>query len=273
MPALIEVGVRQLDGPAPPAQHGPGLQAAVLGTVRRADPELAEWLHDDAAPRPYGLGPLREEAGTSLFSVGWTDDSQVVAFVEALSASSCLRVGRSALELDRIDVQPIPWETLAQAPAVSRWHLELRTPLVVRAPSRDVGVRITHPLPTPQMLVQRLASRWERVGGPRLPADPERWAPCLAVSAFRLESAPWLVRAPRTYEIGAVGSLQLDLRGRRTGDAAASLGALLRFGELVGVGDHTTKGMGRVVATPREREASPDVVWAREPDSNDGGGS
>lgn len=250
MPALIEVGVRGLAGPGLPAQHGPGLHAAVLGMVRRVEPALAEQLHAGDTPRPYGLGPLEDGDHGLAFHLGWGTDHHLTSVVEAVNATSRFRVGRSRLAVERIDVVPVPWPTLLAAPPVGRWRLDVDTPLTLRAPSHDAGVRVTLPLPTPELLVQRLGRRWERLGGPTLPAPAETWANRVGVAEFQLESRPWLVRTPNVREIGAVGSLQLQLVGDHDDEAAAALGALLRFGELVGVGDHTTKGMGRIRAQP-----------------------
>lgn len=250
MPALIEVSVRGLPGPGLPTQHGPGLHAAVLGMVRRVEPALAEQLHAGDTTRSYGLGPLEDGDHGLAFHLGWGEDYHLTSVVEALNATSRFRVGRSMLALERIDVVPVPWPTLLATPPAGRWRLDLNTPLTLRAPSHNAGVRVTLPLPTPEVLVGRLGRRWDRLGGPTLPAPPETWANRVGVAEFRLESRPWLVRTPNVREIGAVGSLQLQLVGDHDDEAAAALGALLRFGELVGVGDHTTKGMGRIRAQP-----------------------
>jgi CRISPR/Cas system endoribonuclease Cas6 (RAMP superfamily) len=128
--------------------------------------------------------------------------------------------------------------------------VELRTPTAVRLPTHLAGARLTQPLPVPELLIGRLARRWADLGGPALPAAAEGWAANVAVSRLSLRSESWLVHPPKVREIGSVGWVEFQLVGvGEATEAAASLAGLLRLGELVGLGDHTAVGMGRMRLT------------------------
>lgn len=237
------------------ADTGPALHAHVLAAVSVVEPELGASLHQPAkGGQPFAISPVLRRDGTPSqwrFEVGVLDDTLIDPFADGLEHAELVRLGHSSFVVTGVRAVATSYEQVLDAgqPA-TRWGFQLVTPLTCRTTGAS-GAQRCLPLPDAQLVFSRLRRRFERYA-PKglLPAEVETVIDeHLAVASFELTAARYLVKAPATRNIGAVGSVTYVIVRPDQLSAASLRGvdALVRFAAFAGAGDQTTKGMGVVV--------------------------
>jgi CRISPR-associated endoribonuclease Cas6 len=264
MPARITVHLAPAAGraPVPPPHTGPAVNAAFLAALRDAgDGELATALHGARSPKPYALTPLvdernrRAEAASAKvrFEIGVLADTLTGPVLQALAATSILRVARCAYRVAAVDLigaEPYP-ELLDGARPSDRWGMQIRTPVAFFT-AREEGARRVRVFPEPEWVFADLHRRWRAFAPEPAGLDEavgEALTGRLEVTDHRLTMAEHLVKAGAPTARGSVGTV-----GYRVVDAhrvspatLASVDALVRFSAYAGIGDRTAVGMGYVL--------------------------
>jgi CRISPR-associated endoribonuclease Cas6 len=220
---------------------GPMLQAAVLDTIREAEPALAQRLHDGGTPPLYHTALVQaERPDQRLLHLGLADEND---FHRLLSAwmrrpPAPFRVNGEALALVRLDAQSgsRPWDALvSREPARVRLHF--RSPTLFRAPSLGPGgPRPVRVFPSPERVLDSLSRRWAAFAP--APIDAEGLAEWINETDVRGGIVDWGGAHPIR---GFVGSLSWTLTGHRR-----EINALLELGEHLGVGSRTAQGCGHL---------------------------
>lgn len=272
MPARITVHTL---GTPPPGQHGPALQAELLGAIEARSPAVAEALHGSRGPRtPYTLSAVRsigaQRDRRSEFGVGVFVDDLIELVAESLDHARAISPRGADLEIDEIEVVGIPWEGLAELewaaveeltaipsspvqPAVpdtdgapSAWSLTTTTPLTLRPPD---GIRppTGAELLDPELLLGRLQRR------------AREFSPGDVADAMELDVAAveWTVHDARERTVPnrrRNGPPEPAVTGTWSygvgPDDAARLAAWATLAALTGLGDRTPLGYGSVTARP-----------------------
>lgn len=240
MPGRLTLSLRPL-GRRRPA--GAALQAATLDAIRQRCPELAARLHNGGNPPIYHTA-LRRQTSRWDLHVGLAQNEDLQQLLQAwmLEPPETLRFGRTTARLLELDASrgAVAWEELLSHP-VERVQLWFHSPTLFRSPSRGPGgPRPVRVFPSPERVLAALQRRWTALSS--VPLEPE------------LELAAWvnehdlqgrIVSWPGARSVrGFIGSVTWHVH-----DHHATIGALLRLGELLGVGSRTTQGCGDLEIT------------------------
>jgi len=201
-----------------------------------------------AQTKPWSVWPLMpsaDVAGAVDLRVNWLPPAQRIP--ERLSAllAKNPRLGNVALTAVRIDAPASqPYERLLALPPLARCDLVFLSPTYISRSGRD------YLLPDPELLVRRLAARWnEHVGSQRLALvgdDVRKLAGDVICVAHELRTVRITAEEGRE-RTGFVGQLRLGVRQPGLRRLFATLCA---FAPYTGIGAQTTHGLGAVRALP-----------------------
>jgi len=255
-----------------PADYYRHLRSAVYGLLRKSDADLADFLHehgfsaerpavtwrpgalDDSAsqaPERFKLfcfsgliGPGRIRRGRLVFGaepVLWFFATPVAATARALAAAlrqaGRLRIGRTTLKIDTLDVLDAP-------PIASPMTCRLLSPLVVSCPEPTrrqrryllIGDDVT--LIAARLRHNLLAKHRALYGCDPPEADLEfQWDE-------RIETWPATDRPTRLVRLSASGEPAIRVRGSLGGVRLSGSAALLRIALYCGLGQFNAAGMG-----------------------------
>jgi CRISPR-associated endoribonuclease Cas6 len=248
-----------------PANQGRAAHAWFLERVRRADPALAESLHQGQTQRPFTVsnlfGPGRRRGDEITLSPEKTYSLRATSFVPELSTllherlapdpPLALKLGELPLQVlsSTTDAQVHPWagtdsfEELVQRHTLGN-HIPRRVGLRFASPtlfrSNDVNV----PLPLPGLVFGGLLDKWNAFAPLQVHPDVRRFAQeCLAVSRYRLETRR-VAFGGRRAVAGCVGECvyAIQVKDRYW---MGLIHLLAAFAFYAGVGRQTTVGLGQ----------------------------
>ena len=261
-----------------PPWWGRAAQALLLDLVRRADPSLAQSLHDDPGTPPYTTSTLMGHFREHHFLPGETYTLRLTALNAPLSGilwqaaqpGGTLAPG-AKLELDYrpLTVQAAAWQPQGHPWAAATTYTELAAGYLMpnRPPDRHLALLFTSPtafrtnghntaLPTPELVFGSLLNRWNAFSPLTFPPEMRRYAAeCLVASRFELSSrvAPG---KDSSFRVGAVGQATYTSThyDRYWMSVSSTLAAYSLF---AGVGAATGAGMGQCRRVESGSSAAP----------------
>jgi len=209
-----------------PRWWGRAAQALLLDVVQRADPQLAQKLHDEQAPNPYTVSSLLGSFPQRRLSAEQTYTLRLTAYQAELSAllwgaaqpGHPLGLG-AVIEMDfkpflvesvHLQAEQHPWasaygykdlatESLLGSAPPRRLCLQFTSPTAFHSQEKHI------PLPLPELVFGSLLERWNAFAPLAFPAETRRYAAeCLAVSRYDLKTRSLPLREGAT-RIGMVG--------------------------------------------------------------------
>jgi CRISPR-associated endoribonuclease Cas6 len=240
--------------------------------MRRADADVATWLHDKNGRKPFTASPLRgfraERDGALRLRTGdegWlritlAGDEYFRLFLSRFmdwGTAARLTIGEADFAVSAVTTTPEghPWAgyttpevLMAGAKRETSIAFELATPTAFSMGNDEVELS-----PRPDLLFDSLARKWaEWCGSTPLPAAlPKRewfWEHA-RVSDLRLRRECW--RFDRYVQLGTAG--YVSYRVVNADEAVLhTLNTLADFAFYAGVGRKTTQGMGQVRRTNRQ---------------------
>ncbi len=264
------------------ADLGRAVHAWFLGQVQRADPALAERLHEPNRPRPFTVSSLRGVEPAADGKIALTPERNYWLRVTSMEAtlSRCLLEQvlpalPSEIELAGVtfklkgatcDQAEHPWagqttyEALIKECLLRTGKVEPRLTLQFASPTtfRRTGVNSSltdsegkaykvagHnvPLPLPGLVFDSYLQRWNAFAPVAFPPEVKRYAEeCVAISRYRLQTV--LVEFGEVREVGFVGTCRFTAL---VPDPywLRLLHLLAAFAFYSGTGHHTARGMGQ----------------------------
>ena len=276
-----------------PVDLGRATHSWLLSQLRRADPALAEQLHEPNAPRPFTVSALRGTGPGSQGQVALTPQRaywlRVTSFEPELSQRLTedvvpnlpekMDVAEMAFALKgaTCDPQEHPWagqttfETLAQEHLLGVGRPERKLTLRFASPTtfrrtegetsltNDQGraYRVAGhnvPLPLPGLVFDSYLQRWNAFAPVALHPDVKRYAEeCVAISRYRLQTV--LVEFGAARHVGFVGCCQfMALVHDPYWLRLLNLPAAFAF--YAGTGQQTTRGLGQTRRISESSESS-----------------
>lgn len=265
-----------------PIDLGRAVHSWFLTQVRRADPALAERLHEPNAPRPFTVSALQGTGPGSQGQVALTPEREywlrVTSFepelskrlveevVPALPHEIRLAETLFALKGATCDAQEHPWAGQTTFEALAQEHL-----LGTTRPDRKLTLRFASPttfrrtegetsltddqgrayrvgghnvpLPLPGLVFDSYLQRWNAFAPVALHPDVKRYAQeCVAISRYRLQTV--LVEFGAARHVGFVGRCQF-MALVHDPYWLRLLNLLAAFALYAGTGHRTTMGLGQ----------------------------
>jgi CRISPR-associated endoribonuclease Cas6 len=265
-----------------PIDLGRATQAWFLSQVQRADPALAEQLHQPNAPRPFTVSTLWGTGPPSQGQVALKPERdywlRVTSFEPGLSQQLLekvmpalpdeVRLAETAFALQgaTCDPQEHPWAGQTTFEALAQEHL-----LGAREPERKLTLRFASPttfrrtegeasltdgqgrgyqvaghnvpLPLPGLVFDSYLQRWNAFAPVALHPDVKRYAQeCVAISRYRLQTV--LVEFGAARHVGFVGRCQF-MALVHDPYWLRLLHLLAAFAFYAGTGHKTTIGLGQ----------------------------
>jgi len=261
-------------------------QAWFLGQVTRANPGLANTLHDEKKLKPYTVSTLLDDNGRPLSAGGWLKPGQecwlrITTFDESLSdllENRVLAHLPERLTLYKMDFRvngvarrraEHPWadgasfHEIAQdaglTGAKNTLRMEFASPTAFRNNSLDVS------LPLPGQVFRSLWRKWNAFCPEAMQVQdiwPAFAEACIFVDELTaVNTVRWtFAEGTRGAATGFTGTVGFRLPSARalkdewreyTEGAAVVMHSLARFGFYAGVGHHTTIGMGQARMLPK----------------------
>jgi CRISPR-associated endoribonuclease Cas6 len=253
-----------------PPWWGRAAHALLLEAVRRANPQLAQRLHDDNHLRPFTVSTLMGRFPGRKLDPGERYSLRLTSLEPGLSEllweaarSGALAPG-SLVELERLpfrveaalpepaseDPPAHPWAgtdsyqelgaayLLARQPPPRRLELQFTSPTTFKSGGKHV------PVPLPELVFGSLLERWNRFAPIQFPEEGRRYAAeCLALGRYRLSSRVAPLKAGG-LRVGAVGDVQYTCLNydRYWMSVMAVLAAYARY---AGAGAGTSMGLGQ----------------------------
>lgn len=238
---------------------GRAAQAWFLTQVRRADPALADALHDGQSRRPYTIGAVKTE---DRYFLRVTSLSTVLS--DLLTGNILPNVGTGAtlagieVQFARYHIENHPWagrsdfEQLAREaftkaiPESFAFGFEFATPTTFHSGGLNV------PLPLPSLVYGSLIQAWNTFSPVALPVSLQPFvSDHVAVARHRISTR--LVRSGDQQYVGFTGIVRYALsRQDKTAlspdeyrQRVQALNLLTLFAFYAGVGAHTSMGMGQ----------------------------
>jgi CRISPR-associated endoribonuclease Cas6 len=231
--------------PASAGDEHRALHAWFYHWLEAAEPKLAQFVHDQADPKPFTVSPLTAEGDErSHFRVTLLEDDYWQYIERGMARERTNRVLDRILALDGPpQVTHKTYIELAQSTATRR-EVILRFDSPTSFKSREKH----YPLPDPMLVFESHHARWNAFAPDALKID-EAWSEWLAntVAVSRFELSSQVVDFGSYQQIGCVGKAQYMTVGNGP-DLAAGLGpfnALADYAFFCGTGHKTTQGMGQ----------------------------
>jgi CRISPR-associated endoribonuclease Cas6 len=268
----IVVLLAPLEETTVPATVGEQAHAALLSTLRAADPALAEALHVPNVPtRPFtvsalqGVPPARdgrvqlspEHTYWLRFTVLYPPIYRrfMARFLQG-EGRPVIRLGQARLLIREILVTPgsHPWagysswpELVGEAQPAEEVALEFASPTAFGFGQKAWGKKIVV-LPAPELVFGSLVRSWDLLAPPELGIDRGELMPYVEehVVVKRIEGLrTQMLHYRRALQVGFVGRVTYGLMGDHR-QARCQLDALSKLAFYSGVGIKTTMGMGQV---------------------------
>ncbi len=244
--------------------------AAFYDLVRRADPALAQALHDGQHRKAFALSPLFgfaqnfqadqipvQAGGEGWMRVAILDDALFRTFIGHL-----LDASRPTLRLGSVDFQIVqvlgspgshPWvgylplaDLRNLSPAGDTWTLTFASPMAIGMGKSDAGRRRMELFPHPRAVVAGLRARWDAWSGEAWGRDFEEWVERNVVVSRVWNWRTVVFRYRRQHYVGGIGKVEYRLLGDPADERAVHLHRLLHLAFYTGVGYKTTHGLGMV---------------------------
>ncbi len=221
------------------------LNALLYHWLEAADPKLAQFVHDQAEPKPFTVSPLVEDGdGRYRFRMTLLEDEYGPYVSKGMERERTVRVGDQILAIDgETQVTHRTYADLAQQAGTS--------PVIILrfdSPTAFKTREMQYPLPDPVLVFASYQARWNAFAPAEFQID-DAWAAWMAqsvaVSRFQIETA--VFQYGKYQQIGCIGVAQYTAV-ERSSDAHASRGplnALADYAYFCGTGRLTTQGMGQ----------------------------
>lgn len=256
-----------------PSALGRAAHAALLRAIDRVDPDLAQRLHDDSAPRPFTCSSLmgsrqdKTVVPDVVYTLRYTALTAELAELLPTLFQSAIRDTQSEvsdpqpeIELDGVlfvveaatcDSQQQPWAArttyeelsapwlLARQKPASRLTLRLASPTAFKSGGR------AQPFPLPDLVFGSLLDRWNAYAPVALPEETRRYAAeCVAVSRFHLGTRAAPFKSEGVVKFGALGDATYAALNRDRYWLSV-INLLADFAIFAGIGAGTAMGMGQ----------------------------
>lgn len=246
MPYAIEVSLRvarvlEREGGVPER----ALHALFYRWLEAAEPRLANFVHDQADPKPFTVSPLIEDGDEQFhFRVTLLEDQYWEYVQSGMRTERTLRMGQKILAMTgEPQVEHRSYADLAQS-ADPQWAVILR----FESPMSFKSHEMHYPLPDPTLVFASYRARWNAFAPEPLHVADE-WLEWLTnnVAASRFDMRTRAVNFDRHQQIGCVGVIQYEVmhRGPQAVSQRAPLNALADYAYFCGTGHKTTQGLGQ----------------------------
>ncbi|MEA5420422.1 CRISPR system precrRNA processing endoribonuclease RAMP protein Cas6 [Spirulina sp. CCNP1310] len=226
----------ELQGERPfPKEIGRACQALVLDWFKRADPALAQRLHDQS-PCPWRLYPRLEGDRRLYLEIGLLQGELLAPLLWGLGQQWGERLMLTKVACQVVGVERLrrcSWEELMDLAGGESLGLRFISPTSFK---QEGGIQ---PFPLPELVFGGLLRRWNHWSPLEWHLPPVVWGG--RVAAYELKTVPLFLHG--LTEIGAVGWVRYEFPAGEMGAIALRLA---RFGEFAGVGRKTGWGMGHV---------------------------
>ena len=272
-----------------PIDLGRATHSWFLSQLRRADPALAEQLHEPHAARPFTISALQGTGPGSQGQVALTPEREYWLRVTSFEPELSQRLMEDVVPNlpDKIDLvetaftlkgatcdpQEHPWAGQTTFEALAQEHL-----LGTREPDRKLSLRFASPttfrrtrgetsltddqgrayqvaghnvaLPLPGLVFDSYLQRWNAFAPVALHPDVKRYAEeCVAISRYRLQTV--LVEFGAARHVGFVGRCQF-MALVHDPYWLRLLNLLAAFALYAGTGHRTTMGLGQTRQIPNQ---------------------
>lgn len=260
-----------------PGALGRAAHAALLRAINQAQPELAQQLHSENAPRPFTCSSLmgtRQDGSVTpdtAYTLRYTAlTAELAGLLPTLFDTketndrrppiSEIRNPKSEIELDGVifaiesatrDPGAHPWaarttyEDLAGPWLLGRQTPQARVTLHLASPTAFRSAGKAQPFPLPELVFGSLLDRWNAYAPVALPEEARRFASeCLAVSRFKLSTHAAPFKSEGALKLGAVGTVTYSAVNRDRYWLSV-INLLADFAQFAGVGISTAMGMGQ----------------------------
>jgi CRISPR-associated endoribonuclease Cas6 len=269
------------------ANLGRAVHAWFLGQVQRADPALAERLHEPNRPRPFTVSSLRGVGPATEGKIALTPKRDYWLRVTSMEAtlSRCLlerilpalpseiELAGATFRLKGATCDPAEhawagqttYEALVKEYLLRTGKVEPRLTLQFASPttfrrtaanssltdSEGKAYKVAGhnvPLPLPGLVFDSYLQRWNAFAPVAFPLEVKRYAEeCVAISRYRLQTV--LVEFGEVREVGFVGTCRFTAL---VPDPywLRLLHLLAAFAFYSGTGHHTARGMGQTGRVP-----------------------
>lgn len=232
------------------------LNALLYKWISAADSRLADFLHDQADPKPFTLSPLIDRGdGRFQFRVTLLEDQYGPYVSEGMKLERTVRIRTRILAMN------------GEPEVIHRTHDELwcnagTSPVVVvrfDSPTSFKLNAVHYPLPDPVLVFSSYRARWNAFAPAALHVE-EAWLEWVkeAVAVSRFELSTQVVDFERYQQIGCVGQVQYTVvdRGPESRAGRAALNGLADYAFFCGTGHKTTQGLGQTRRLREWREIS-----------------
>jgi len=260
-----------------PVDQGRAVHGLFLDWLRKADPKLAQQMHDAEGPKPFTISSLRGARVEHDQITLLPDQScwfRITTFSPELSTALAAQILPNPPE--QVTLSDVPFR-LAGATTDGSEHpwagqsdysqMAQEIMLTPQEPSPWLNLRFASPtafhsqkqhlpLPLPRLAVESWLKKWNAFAPLRLHEEANRFAEeCLAISRYRLETQA--VRFGPATIVGFVGHCTYRFLNRdRYWTRAVHL--LAAFSFYCGTGHKTTMGLGqsKVIRHPSSAHSS-----------------
>lgn len=240
-----------------PVAHGQMVHAWFLDFIKQRDPALAQALHDDESEKPFTLSMLngvrRVKGNAVMIAPGETPTVRLTAIDEAIETMlhevalvPSVTLHHHELSIVSRKSDSCSFEELARQrrePA-RKFAVRFASPTAFRSGRENL------PLPVPETVVSRLASKWNRYAPDSLLIDQPHvvaTAVWLSRCSIRTDYLAFEEGDNRYGQVGFAGICEFMVDDRAAPDVARVVEALFRFAYFAGVGYKTTMGMGQAL--------------------------
>ncbi len=246
MPYSIEVPlktIRTLDREAG-APHR-ALNALLYHWLEAAEPRLAQFVHDQAEPKPFTVSPLTADGADHYrFRMTLLEDEYGPYVSEGMKRERTIRIGDKVLGIaGEAQVEHRTYADIAQragtAPVIT---LRFDSPTAFKTRGMH------YPLPDPALVFASYQARWNAFAPPEFHIDAtwQEWlTQSVAVSRFDLRTER--LDFGEYQHVGCVGQVEYNVIDRQADAQAARgpLNALADYAAFCGTGHKTTQGLGQ----------------------------
>jgi CRISPR-associated endoribonuclease Cas6 len=213
--------------------------------LEAAEPSLAQFVHDQADPKPFTLSPLTPD-GDERFRLRLTllEDQYWPCVERGMQQERTIRVEDKIFALEgEPQVTHQTYIALAQSVATRRDIV-----LCFDSPTSFKSREMAYSLPDPVLVFISHCARWNAFVPEALQIS-EAWSEWVAqhVAISRFELSSQVFRFGDHQQIGCVGRVQYVVvgNGREVDEGRGPLNVLADYAFFCGTGHKTTQGMGQ----------------------------
>lgn len=225
------------------------------GLVSELIEERNSAIHRSSDFKPFTAWPPMTNGNIVTVRINWLRDDVTPDGLLLERLRQAQRLGSTMLEPTELDVQSIPYVTLASGGPVSNASVDFLAPgMTIASNGRDLL------FPEPELMLRLLEGRWITNSPVGLPPDEGVLSRRIIVKRYELktvrvteyvngQTGRGTTRSTGTAFVGRVTYGVKGPPGAEHGAAARRLSALLGLAEYCGLGEGTARGRGAMKVT------------------------